>query len=325
MSFNEDIRNDLHLTSTGTGHQYKSPLLFPPSDFKRSVKTPLPLSLRKSDNVKDFYITTTGSYHDFKPHNPLLQKELFKKAPGHWGVNYVEDTVRKLQVKPQRKALTMGNQSSEMKSEFTGSKGISLNTRFSSDIQPPVYKHHHKDGPLMSLVASTKNPELSGKRYNIQDKGVFNYHGDMYLTTTRKDHRPFTKAEQSKYPKKNYATYWECESYPKAWGHGSQCNPLPPDSVQREKGPMRDSIWFKTPTTIPRIPKPLDPVPHTGMCSEIAANFRDITHSQRKDLFHCPVPSPWKLKTAGKEEIFSVPKMYRTEYQSIASGKPVLV
>lgn len=69
--------------------------------------------------------------------------------------------------------------------------------------------------------------------------------------------------ELEKYPKKQYATYWECEGYPKSWGHGSKDNPLPVDSVPKEKGPMRDTMVFRAPTTIPRIPKRLEPVPHT--------------------------------------------------------------
>ena len=70
------------------------------------------------------------------------------------------------------------------------------------------------------------------------------------------------REELENYPKKVYATYWECEGYPKAWGHGSDKNPLPPESVQRGKGPMRDQIWFRTATTIPRLPKSLESVPN---------------------------------------------------------------
>ena len=51
-------------------------------------------------------------------------------------------------MKPQRKQLTMGNQSSEVKSQYTGREGIPMKTTFSSGIQPPVYKDHHTQGPL---------------------------------------------------------------------------------------------------------------------------------------------------------------------------------
>lgn len=73
---------------------------------------------------------------------------------------------------------------------------------------------------------------------------------------------PQNRHELGRYPAKDYATYWECEEYTKAWGHGSKENPLPLNSVPREKGPMRDRIWFREPTTIPRLPKSLEPVPN---------------------------------------------------------------
>ena len=319
-----DTRNDLHLTSAGRGHEYRDGFVFPPLDFQRSALNPLPNSLTSGDNVQDRYITTTGSTHDYKSTH-LSEKYLSKKAPGHWRVNYAEDMIKKLNVKPQRKPLSMGFQSSEMKSQFAGQPGLSMATKFSSNLQPPTFQHHQQNGPLKSLVSSGHNRELAGNKFGISDRGVLSYHGDLYLSTTQKDHRDFTREEKSAYPQKNYATYWECENYPKAWGHGSKQNPLPVDSVPREEGPMRDHIWFKTATTIPRLPKPLQPVPNNGLCSEVKANFTNISDEDRVKLFHCPVATPWELRGAGPDEIFSVPKMYNTEYQSYACGKPVPV
>lgn len=71
------------------------------------------------------------------------------------------------------------------------------------------------------------------------------------------------REELNQYPKKEYATYWECEDYPKSRGHGSKTNPLPPDSVPREKGVMRDQMIFKTATLSPRTQKPACVVPNT--------------------------------------------------------------
>jgi len=325
MQIQDQPRNDLHLTSVGKGHAYREPLTFPPANFNRTVNGNLPPLLNETC-VRDFYITTTGTSHNFKPSNSAGRNNgVYKKAAGHWKVSYNEDTIKKIQVKPQRKQLTMSNQSSEMKSQYTNQKGISLETAFSNDMQPPLYKHHNTNGPLKSLVPSTQNKDISGQRYKVQDRGVLSYHGDYYLTTTQKDHRPFTLAEQRNYPKKEYGTYWECEGYPKSWGHGSKQNPLPPDSVKREKEPMRDAIWFKTATTIPRLPKPLKPVVHNGMKSEMSANFIDIPSNKRLTLFQPMAPPPWDIKSAGKEEIYSVPKMYKTEYQSIGKGRTVVV
>lgn len=46
---------------------------------------------------------------------------------------------------------------------------------------------------FQKLVPSTQNPEMLGDKYLVSDRGVLTYHGDMYLTTTQKDHRAFTK------------------------------------------------------------------------------------------------------------------------------------
>merc|ERR1711962_6300 len=220
----------------------------------------------------------------------------------------------------------MGFQSSEMKSQFQGKPGISTDTQFSSHLQPPLIQHHNFNGPLKSLIASSDSVAKGCQGRNPQDKGVLTFHGDVYLSTTQKDHRSFSKEEKSKYPRKDYATYWECEEYPKAWGHGSKLNPLPVDSIPREKGPMRDHTWFKSATTIPRVPESLNHVPHNGLCSEVTAHFKPPSEAKINELFYNPVEKPWgDLPGPGPDEIFSVPRMYSTEYQSIASGKPVIV
>lgn len=66
------------------------------------------------------------------------------------------------------------------------------------------------------------------------------------------------------YPHKDATTYWECEDYPKAWGHGAKLNPIPKDSVPRERLPLRDPTWFPHSTKIPRLPRAMVPVPHLG-------------------------------------------------------------
>lgn len=66
---------------------------------------------------------------------------------------------------------------------------------------------------------TTQNPKLQAQPFYVRDKGVLNLL-DPYLSTTHKDHRSFKPNELKKYPKKDVATYWECEEYPKAWGHG---------------------------------------------------------------------------------------------------------
>ena len=72
---------------------------------------------------------------------------------------------------------------------------------------------------FQQLVPSTQNDKLRGRPFHVKDKGVLNLN-DMYLTTTNKDHRAFKPKELNGYAKKDVPTYWECEEYPKAWGHG---------------------------------------------------------------------------------------------------------
>lgn len=82
------------------------------------------------------------------------------------------------------------------------------------------------------------------------------------MTTNDWCHRTFSKRELNAYPKKDVATYWQCEDYPKAWGFGMKENPLPqrishPDAT----GPMIDRMVFKTRTVVPRQPQSLQPIP----------------------------------------------------------------
>jgi len=69
------------------------------------------------------------------------------------------------------------------------------------------------------MVPSTRNEAVAGKTIHPSDKAVLNLN-DMYTTTNMATHRKFKQPELKGYPQKDVATYWECEEYPKAWGHG---------------------------------------------------------------------------------------------------------
>ncbi|EDO47628.1 predicted protein [Nematostella vectensis] len=325
---NLEARNDLHLTSTGIGHQVRKGHVFPPEGFTRTIGKVYPPTLANPDwiHYEDHFKTTTGTTHDYKAPGGLLSHPLYNKAPGNWKVKYVEDNISQLQVKPWRRALTMGNQCSEMKDNYTGRPGVNLTTQFNAGIQPFHLKDHHREGNS-KVVPSTRNQGIAAKKFYPRDRGVLTYHSDPYLTTTQKDHRAFTKLEQSRYPRKDYATYWECEGYPKAWGHGSKLNPLPPNSVPRQKGPMRDEMVFREGTTVPRLPKSLDPVPNKGMVSLMKETYTDPPERKRWELFTCDVPKPWHapLEAPRPGETFKVPKVYSTEYQYYGSGKTITV
>ena len=56
----EDVRNDLHLTSTGNGHAYKYPLTFPPVNFKVKI-----MLVVKTGIICYRLARTIGSYSRF--------------------------------------------------------------------------------------------------------------------------------------------------------------------------------------------------------------------------------------------------------------------
>lgn len=72
---------------------------------------------------------------------------------------------------------------------------------------------------MQQVVPSTRNDEMAGRTIHPRDKAVLNLN-DMYTTTNMSTHRKFKQGELKDYPEKNVPTYWECEEYPKAWGHG---------------------------------------------------------------------------------------------------------
>lgn len=187
----------------------------------------------------------------------------------------------------------------------------------------------------------------------------------MYLTTYGKYHRSFKPTEHDEYARKDAATYWDLEGYPKAWGHGVEDNPVPRDAVPREPLPMRDEAQFKHPTKVclpissilpPQssdpihnysvlyinayvvhitrsldceqvlhVPRRLPFVPHTGLRTETQAAFQTPSSAQNKWNWICEEDTPYLLPRPSPTVPFSAPAMYRTEYENIGDEKPVTV
>ncbi|XP_002731919.3 stabilizer of axonemal microtubules 3-like [Saccoglossus kowalevskii] len=320
-------RFDLHQTSTGRGHDWRPAYYFPASDFKQTIHNPLPPQLAKQDEIIKPFSTTTGDVHDYKMGGGVYSNDLHKKAPGNWKVHYTKDTHEKLQGRQWRRPLTTGSMETEMQANY---KGLPSKINFDNFVPgtnplPPLLENHHANGPMKSVVPSTENQELRGRPFYARDPAILT-ELDPYISTTHKDHRPYAKRELSGYPKKDAATYWRCEDYPQAWGHGTKHNPLPPGSVPRERLPMRDDIWFKTRIKEPvRWPEKFKRVPHSGMRTEKQAKYIEPSDLRMKQNYLCPVDTPWVLPEPGPKEIFSVPRMYKTEYMTYASGETVKV
>ncbi|CAK8676986.1 unnamed protein product [Clavelina lepadiformis] len=320
----------LNSTSTGRGHYYSKGYYFPPSSFRRTIYDELPPVLTTQDQVipEDQLInqfhTTTGTVHDSKCIGGVLSNSCYQKAPGSWKVHYVKDNREKLKVKESRNPLTMGVQSSEMKAKYTLNEGCQFKDKIKAGLQPFVLSQHHKKGPSQKVLASTQNEAFPSKSFFIRDKGCLNLN-DIYQSSSQRAYRSYKKEELFGCSKNDVPTYWECEEYPKAWGYGSKENPLPKNSIRRDPLPMIDSTWFSTKSKIPRIPKSMEPVPHQGLTTLMRDSFTSPSDVKVKEIFSCPVDTPWVIARPGKKEAISVPHMYRTEYTMYGSDRPVTV
>jgi len=321
--------NDIFLTSTGVGHHWRPGYYFPSSNFTTVTPNPLPPKLAKSNEVnRDWhYLTTTGDAHDQK-HMGLNYGNLdplYTKAPGHWKVDYNKDLHEKLQPGKWRRPLTMGFQTTETHEQFRAQPGLSEPIDFNPKLpQGYLLNDHLTEGPSKQVNPNTTNEKLRGRPYFPRDKAVMDLM-DPYLTTNNKVHRRFTAKELDAYPRKDNVTFWECDDYPKAWGHGSKHNPLPKDSVPREPLPMRDTMIFKSATRVPRVVHSTPHVPHSGLKSEYGGHYLVPSDPKSTQDRFCPLDQPYCLPAPGTKATYSAPQMYRTEYKNIGSRKPITI
>jgi hypothetical protein len=67
------------------------------------------------------------------------------------------------------------------------------------------------------------------------------------------------------------------------------------------------------------------PVPHKGLETLVKDSFKRPSDVKVKEIFSCPIDTPWVISKAGTKEIMSIPKMYASEYMTYGSGRPVTV
>ena len=83
---------------------------------------------------------------------------------------------------------------------------------------------------------------------------------------------------------------------------------------------------FKTAIKEPvRWPEKFVRIPHGGIKSTMSTSYGPPSDPKNRELFSCPVDTPWVIPKPGPPQTFSVPEMYNTEYQTYASGKPITV
>lgn len=324
-------RNDLLLTSSGKGHDWAHGYYFPPSLYRRTVPDQLPPPCAVIDSVTHKNEVMTGYESNYqRQHNkknfgaaPYREKE-HKLAASHYNVNYMKDVYEKVYATDSRRApLTMGYQESEYAGKYQGKNNNNLLVRNEFARQPYTMSQHFSGGPSQQVIGSTQNPAMRGEDYLVRDQGTFKLN-DAYLTTNYKTHRAWNREELLGHPKKDNATYWECEDYPKAHGHGSKHNPMIDFPVIRtNQHPMRDEAIFKDATTVPFLARIKPNVPHKGMKTEAQASYRYPSHAMNRYNHYCPIDTPFHNPVAGPKEVMTAPMMYKSVYQTYGSRKPL--
>ncbi|ELU15411.1 hypothetical protein CAPTEDRAFT_224565 [Capitella teleta] len=326
-----ELKRDIYetfQTSTGKGHHWRPGYYFPHSNFQRTADCPLPPELVKPSEIDNaqHYKTSTGTAHDFKTTGGPYgnQSQEYKRAPALYKVDYVNDHHDKLQAGGWKKPLTMGNQTSETHDRFRAEPDVLAERPRDFAVNPQgfVLSNHHTNGPSKKVLPTTENDKMKGREFYVKNKGILDLN-DPYLTSTASAHRRFKPKELNGYPKKDIATYWGCEEYPKSWGHGLKHNPVPKSLILKEQPPMRDEMVFKFPTKVRRIPPITNHVPHAGLQTEYGNHFKKPGDVRCKEGEYTPVDTPFVLPEAGSKSTFAAPKMYKTEYTNIGSNRPI--
>ena len=61
------------------------------------------------------------------------------------------------------------------------------------------------------------------------------------------------------------------------------------------------------------------------MCSLSADSYQRPSDVKMKEIYYTPVDPPYILPAPGTKSAMSAPNMYKTEYQSVGSKKPITV
>lgn len=274
--------NDQHYPTTGQGIIYRSSPSFPPRHFKGTMNNLLPHGLAKSQRpvISDHYLTTTAEFHDRK----RASLPTYNRAPDSDKVLYIQDFAKRLDERRWREPLTMGNQRSECQEQYRGLPVVEMKQP-SCGPKPFQLRQHDSNGPSKRLIPMTQNKKTAGTVYYTLDKQVLKKL-DPYNTTSQATHRPFSNNELSGYPLKDAATYWDCEGYPKAWGHGT-------DDVQLVKNlnnkSMVDTMLFKSEITRQLKPRTGVHVPHSGL---------NLSNEKPRQVTPISVAKPRAVRTA---------------------------
>ncbi|KAB0384165.1 hypothetical protein FD755_006082 [Muntiacus reevesi] len=223
-----------HLTSSGVAHHFIPAVSFPPPTVQSTVAEPLPPAAKQDlhvwafDEVISRWETTSGSALVPKTHGgPYAQPKAPEPANPTRTVG-IKDLGEKLRHRGWHLSLITKHQCSETKAQYGGWPDLDRGPTSYFGPQPLELADHHRGGPSQALIPWTKNPELAGRPFTISDRGILDRH-QLYLTTSARDFRPYSKKELSSYPRKDSMTS-NLGEMPQAGGHSQKQLPCPSSS-----------------------------------------------------------------------------------------------
>ncbi|KAM4825039.1 stabilizer of axonemal microtubules 3 [Thomomys bottae] len=348
-----------HLTSSGVGHHYIPPGVFPPITAQSSVAASLPLAGKQDpyilafDEVLSRWDTTSSSAYQLKAHiGPHEQPRATEPAYPLRTLG-MKDLGEKLRRRGWCRPLTTRYHSSETKAQHLGwpsldeydpifvrSPGQELQEQQRQELCEVAWRVAPRLGtrpgaagtPALGAWATvgsgklnigyatsflfylsspnlhqptlpwTKKVELSGPPLIVLEPGVLDCR-QMYLTTSAKDFRSYSKKELLKYSLKGS----QISSKTLGWGNGQECLPQPPRAHVDCAIPVASSVSYQ--------------------------KLRSLTQESYKPPLHpfvtldrfCPVETPWVLHRNPLPSIYSVPKIYCTESSRYGSMRAELV
>eukprot|EP01136_Pigoraptor_vietnamica_P040660 Opistho-1_new@1093 len=240
-------------TSTGIGI---APRRFDREFEVTRVEAPLPPTLRRSnaEALRTPPSTTQSTYLGEIP-KAVYRNPEYRKAPLSSLINYVE--TRKYEDVPSER-LNAGAWESEKTARYQAGR---RDGRIAATLRRTQSEHGQDVAHLRHAIRAGARPLVTAA-----------VNGPP-ATTTGTVHRQFSDGEQAcGYAAKDIPTYWSCEGFPRAWGHGPRRNPLPATPPPTD-GPMVDALTFATRTSIRRVPPSFEHVPNTGLTSVTRASY----------------------------------------------------
>ncbi|KAK6633880.1 hypothetical protein RUM44_004487 [Polyplax serrata] len=145
----------------------------------------------------------------------------------------------------------------------------------------------------------------------------YSKHLDIYLSTSRLAHRPFTLQEQKTIAMKDIVTSQETMDIPKGRGFGCKFPAFPGQDLDNRDKNMIDKALFHTEAKLRYVPQGMPRIPNFGCESETKASYTRPEGYAVPKTFAKFTEYPQIIGRPTAKQTLSPPGMYVTESQAI--------